>query len=118
MPQLALVLGYVLVAILGIIGGLVAWKMLNGTIDLTHLISEANGRASFSRFQFLIFTFVVAGCVLILTLDSGEFPALGSDVLALLGISGGSYVVSKGIQLNSDKAVRKGDEPAPSKSTA
>ena len=44
------------------------------------------------------FTFVIAGLTLVLTLESGEFPDLGPDVLALLGISGGSYVVSKGIQ--------------------
>jgi uncharacterized membrane protein len=50
-----------------------------------------------SRFQFLIFTFVVAMCLLVLTLESGEFPKLDPNILGLLGISGGSYLVSKGI---------------------
>ena len=38
------------------------------------------------------------------TLESGEFPTLSPEVLGLLGISGGSYVISKGIQSAKDKA--------------
>ena len=88
----------------------IIWKIVSGEIRLKYLVSEANGRASFSRFQFLVFTFVIGGLVLVLTLESGEFPKLGPDVLALLGISGGSYVVSKGIQA-SGGSKKKGDEP-------
>lgn len=98
MPTLTLVTGYIVVAFIGIVGAVVVWKMIDGTIDLKLLVSEKDGQASFSRFQFLIFTFVIAGSVLVLTLESGEFPKLGSDVLGLIGISGGSYVISKGIQ--------------------
>lgn len=98
MLNLALVTGYVLVALLAIIGAVVVWKMVNGKIDLQYLVAEGNGQASLSRFQFLVFTFVVAGLIVVLTLESGAFPTLGVDVLALLGISSGSYVISKGIQ--------------------
>jgi len=111
MPQLALYLGYVVVAFLGLVGAIVVYRMAVGAIDLENLISEANGRASFSRFQFLIFTFVIAGAVLVLTLEGGKFPELGADVLALLGLSSGSYVVSKGIQ-TSGGGPKKGDEPS------
>ena len=100
MPTLALIAGYAIVLFVGSLGLIIVWKIYTGKIDLRYLISEKqkNGPASLSRFQFLIFTFVVAMCFLVLTLESGEFPKLEADVLALLGISGGSYIVSKGIQ--------------------
>ena len=93
-----IIAGYIIVIFIGALGGFVLWKIWRGEIDLKLLISEKDGSASFSRFQFLIFTFVVAMSILVLTLESGQFPALGTDVLGLLGISGGSYVISKGIQ--------------------
>ena len=77
--------------------------------DLSGLIKEADepgpppvpGKASLSRLQLLLFTFVIAGLYLVLCLEAGEFVEIPNQVLGLLGISGGSYVVSKGIQLNS-----------------
>src|SRR5215831_65921 len=103
MPQLALVAGYVVVLFVGLLGLIVVWNVFRGKIDLTLLISEKDGPASMSRFQFLIFTFVVAMCIMVLTLESGEFPSLSANVLGLLGISGGSYLVSKGIQQSKDE---------------
>ena len=52
-------------------------------------------KASMSRFQFLIFTFVIAGLFLLLSIEAGTFVDIPPNVLALLGISGGTYVVSK-----------------------
>jgi hypothetical protein len=67
-------------------------------MDLTGLILEMDGRkASLSRFQFLLFTFIVAGVWLTLCIDSGSFIDIPNGVLGLIGISGDSYVVSKGI---------------------
>ena len=103
MPTLALIAGYVVVILVGILGLLVVWNILRGRIDLHLLVSEKDGPASLSRFQFLIFTFVVAMCILVLTLESGEFPKLDASVLGLLGISGGSYVISKSIQQSATK---------------
>jgi uncharacterized membrane protein len=110
MEQLALVAGYIVVIFVGLLGLIVVWKILTGKIDLKLLISEKEGPASLSRFQFLIFTFVVAMCILVLTLDSGEFPKLDLNILGLMGISGGSYLVSKGIQKSGPEA--KTPEPA------
>src|SRR5262245_46419215 len=106
MPLLALIAGYIVVGLVGLMGLAVVWKILRNKIDLTKLISEASGAASLSRFQFLIFTFVVGMCVLVLTLESGEFPKIDPDVLGLLGISGGSYLVAKGIQREHDGAAK------------
>ena len=69
------------------------WRM-----DLSGLIQEAvGGKASLSRFQALIFTFVIAGLYIVLALDTGDFIAIPESVLGLLGISGGTYLISKGI---------------------
>ena len=104
-----------LVVFLAAAGAVVLAKMLWDEIDLSKLISEANGDASTSRFQFLIFTFVIAGSYFLLVVwsltatNNGASVLIGSDgtlnlptipsgVLGLIGISGGSYLVSKGIQ--------------------
>ena len=100
MELLALIGGYVVVALIGIIGLLILYMIVRGRINLEKLLAEENGDASFSRFQFFIFTFVIAMCVLVLTLESGHFPEISGEILGLLGISGGSYVVAKGIELN------------------
>lgn len=114
MEQLALVAGWVVVLFVGFLGIDILWALARGRIDLTFLLAEADGKASFSRFQFLIFTFVIAMCLLVLTLESGQFPEVSLDVLGLLGISGGSYVVSKGIQSGGGSAGRRsGSRPPP-----
>ena len=65
---------------------------------LSGLILEADGsKASLSRLQALVFTFVVAGLYMIFSLDIGNFIDIPQSVLGLLGISGGTYLVSKGI---------------------
>ena len=91
----------------------VIYYMWTGKIDLRRLISEPTGDASMSRFQLLIFTFVVAfGFFLVMVSgDKPAFPAaIPSSVLALLGISASSYLVSKGIQFSSDQGVTRKDE--------
>jgi uncharacterized BrkB/YihY/UPF0761 family membrane protein len=84
----------------------VIYYMWTGRIDLRRLISEPSGDASMSRFQLLVFTFVVA-FGLFLVMVSGDKPAfpdtIPSSVLALLGISASSYLVSKGIQFSSSE---------------
>jgi hypothetical protein len=82
---------------------LVLWKIYNGDISLNGLLAEIPpdgksvdaSKASLSRFQFLIFTFVIAGLFLLLSIEAGSFVDIPQNVLVLLGISGGTYVVSK-----------------------
>src|SRR5262245_43582512 len=106
---LAAVVGWVVVALIGAIGLTVILKIWSGAINLAGLLAEppeskdAPAKASLSRLQFLIFTFVVSGLYLTLCLEAGEFLEVPGQVLGLLGISGGSYVVSKGIQASKDK---------------
>jgi len=75
----------------------ILWKILDNSIDLTRLISESDGKASLSRFQLLLFTFVVAGLFMILSLEAGQFVDIPAGVQVLLGISGGGFVISKAV---------------------
>jgi len=102
---LTLVAGYLICAMIAVLGFLVLREMYNGNIDLSKLISEPNGDASMSRFQFLVFTFVIAFSLFLvvvatLTTTNPRFPDVPTTILTLLGISGSSYLVSKGIQFS------------------
>jgi hypothetical protein len=74
-------------------------------INLEYLVAEDDGSASFSRFQFLIFTFIVASAYIVKAFaavnSQQDLPGIPADVLGLIGISGGTYLVSKGIQFGS-----------------
>jgi|GEM_PF-1511969 len=112
----SLVTEALIISVLTVLFAVLLGKMLNGQIDMTFLISEANGHASLSRFQFLVFTFVIAGSYLLLLswalgctgndcpklIEGGvlQLPNIPAGVLGLIGISGGSYVIAKGIQIS------------------
>ena len=84
----------------------ILWKIYTGAISLDGLLAEVpaagksvdSSKASLSRFQFLIFTFVIAGLFLLLSIEAGTFVDIPPNVLILLGISGGTYVVSKTVK--------------------
>ena len=101
--SLSLATGWVALIALAAIVGTIIYYMWSGKINLARLISEPNGDASMSRFQLLIFTLVVAFALFLITVsgDKPSFPdTIPSSVLALLGISASSYLVSKGIQFS------------------
>ncbi len=98
MELLQLVAGWVIVLFMAALGLVIIIKILKGAdggIDLQYLLSEENGQASLSRFQFLIFTFVIAMGLLVIILEKGGFPEISGGIFGLLGISAGSYVGSK-----------------------
>ncbi len=112
MEALTLVAGYILCGLVGILGILVLWNIFIGKIDLSRLISEPNGDASLSRFQFLVFTFVIALSLFVVIAGGSAssngkpaFPNIPGTVLSLLGISGSSYLISKGIQFSDPNGV-------------
>ncbi len=84
--------------VLGLIAlmGIVIYQLAKR--DLTTLILEpVGGKASLSRFQMLIFTFVVAGLFVALSIDTASFVDVPASVLMLIGISTSGYVISKSI---------------------
>jgi hypothetical protein len=124
MGTLVLVMGWIIAILIGFLGLIVAWKILSGKIDLQFLISEDNGHASLSRFQFLIFTFVIAGGLLLFIIHAlacsdcksvPGFPVIPGSILALLGISSGSYVTAKGIQTSKEVSMGTANGSVPAK---
>lgn len=85
---------------------IVLWKIWKNQISLIGLLAEmpppgapvADSKASLSRFQMLIFTFVIAGLFMMLSIESGEFVEIPQNVLILLGISGGTYVLAQTVK--------------------
>jgi hypothetical protein len=65
---------------------------------MAHGTAAAVAKASLSRFQFLIFTFVIGGLFLLLSIRAGTFVEIPTNVLALLGISAGSYLVAQAVK--------------------
>ena len=126
---LALTVGWGVAIALGVLWLVLLYLIVTRRINLQLLVSEANGDASMSRFQFLIFTFVIAMSLYIITVshDPPAFPAIPPEVLALLGISSGSYVIAKGIQTSRDVSLKHeermsasagGSEPTPTGESA
>jgi hypothetical protein len=100
--RLFLVGGYTICALIGLLGLLVLWKIASGEIDISEVLEEANGGASMSRFQWMIFTFVFAFSffLVIFSTNPPNFPNIPGTVLSLLGVSASSFLVSKGIQFS------------------
>ena len=107
MHNLALAIGIVDIIIVGAIAAAVVRDLWNGKIDLTKLLS-GDDAASLSRFQFLIFTFIIGLSYLYVAVDKETLPDV-ANAWALLGISGGSYVLGKGIQMSADTAQKAQD---------
>jgi hypothetical protein len=91
--------GYVICLFLGVLAATIIIWIWRDKIDLANLLNEGNGQASMSRFQLLVFTFVIAISLfeLVEKRPDGTFPDVPQGVLTLLGISASTYAVGKGI---------------------
>jgi hypothetical protein len=99
--------GWIALGFLALLGISILYLIFTGRIDLSRLISEPNGDASMSRFQLLVFTFVIAASLFLIIASPWPpvFPqTIPSGILILLGISASSYLVSKGIQFSAPEA--------------
>ena len=102
--QLSYFTAIVLLAVILGTAVVVLYLILVGRIDIKSILQEPDStKASLSRFQFLLFTFVIAGLFLMLSIEAGAFVNIPDGVLALMGISAGSYAVSKGITASNNK---------------
>jgi uncharacterized BrkB/YihY/UPF0761 family membrane protein len=104
---LALVMGWTVTVLIAAFAIAIIYKMIKGDINLMYLIAGADGDASLSRFQFLVFTFVIALGLFLIILSATPGPrfpdAIPGGILALLGISGASYVTAKAVDANAEK---------------
>lgn len=97
-PQIIALYCFAVISIIVLlIAILVLWKIYKEDIDLKGLLAGLDGKASLARFQFFLFTVVIAGLLLLLSIEAGTFVDVPPNVLALLVISGVSYLISKAI---------------------
>jgi hypothetical protein len=100
LERLTLVVAYVIVILVFFFGLMVLIAMATNKIDISGLLCEpTENKASMSRFQLLIFIFVIAFSLVLIILsnDPIKFPDVPSGILLLLGISASTYAVSKGM---------------------
>jgi hypothetical protein len=89
-------------------GFMILAAIASNKIDISKILQEKGlndataGGASMSRFQLLIFTFVISLSLFLIVVHNKDFPkTIPPEVLTLLGISATTYAVSKGIQVGS-----------------
>lgn len=110
MGTLKLATGYALLIFLFFLSLALLLEIARGKIDLSELLEELSGGASMSRFQLLTFTMVVAFSFFIVVAGNDTFPDIPTNVLVLLGISAGTYGVSKGLQVGSGDTESSSDK--------
>ncbi len=112
---LTLLTGLVLLIFIAGMGGAILLGVWTNKIDLARLISEPDGKASMSRLQLLVFTFVIALSLFFIVVGSGkfQFPTLSPEILLLLGISSSTTLVSKAIGSSVGTPPSKSPGPPP-----
>lgn len=99
--KVQLALAYAMLVLLFLFGFFIIAAIASGKIDISQLLTEKDagaGKASMSRFQLLIFTFVIGVSFFLVVVSNNKLPDVPTQVLTLLGISATTYGVSKGIQ--------------------
>jgi len=111
MSLMGQVCGFMLCLFVGALGlTIIVWIWI-GKIDLSAVLNEPSGEASMSRFQLLIFTFVIAISffeVVEMRPNANVLPDIPNGVLTLLGISASTYAVSKGITYSQPQITKSG----------
>jgi hypothetical protein len=115
--KLKLAIGYGSLVLVFLYGFAVLAAIASDKIDISELLEEETGGASTSRFQLVIFTFVIGLSFVLIVATTGKFPDLPANVLALLGISATTYGVSKGIQAGAQDGSSKDGSHGTSPST-
>jgi TRAP-type C4-dicarboxylate transport system permease small subunit len=105
--------GFVFLLIMGALCVMLLIKTWTNQIDLSSLLDEANGDASMSRFQLLVFSLVVAVGVFLFILKNLTLPDIPQSILTLLGISASTYAAGKGISFSRPEGVIKPSKNGP-----
>jgi hypothetical protein len=107
MQVFLLFMGGAFLLFMGILSGLLLWKMARNEINLSTILNESNGDASISRFQLLLFSMVVAVGLFLSMLNSLTLPDIPNSILVLLGISASTYAAGKGISFSRVEGIMK-----------
>jgi len=101
--------GYIICLFMAVLAATIIIWIWRDKIDLANLLNEGNGQASMSRFQLLVFTFVIAISLfdLVEKRPDASFPDIPQGVLTLLGISASTYAVGKGISYSQPETLLK-----------
>jgi hypothetical protein len=110
--KLRLAISYAGLIMLFLFGFMILAGIASGKIDISQILAEkGSSGASMSRFQLMIFTFVIALSLFLIVVSKGDFPTqIPNQILELLGISAATYGVGKGIEATSND---KNPPPAP-----
>lgn len=100
-------IGIAFMVIMGLLCIMLLVKMWRNEINLCSLLEEANGQASMSRFQLLIFTLVVAVGLFLYILHTMSLPVIPNSILILLGISASTYATGKAISFSRVEGVTR-----------
>lgn len=100
-------IGFGFLLIMGALCIMLLLKMWTNQIDLSTVLDEANGDASMSRFQLLVFSLVVAVGVFLFILENKALPDIPQSILVLIGISASTYAAGKGISFTRAEGVTK-----------
>lgn len=103
---------YAGLVIIFLFGFMILAGIASGKIDISKILEEkGTDGASMSRFQLLIFTFVIALSLFLIVVHTGDFPTkIPPEILTLLGISASTYAVSKGIQNSAGNGNKPGQQ--------
>lgn len=115
MNTLLLWTGFAFLPVMGALCIMLLIKMWTNQIDLSTILDEANGDASISRFQLLVFSLVVAVGLFLQILKNMTLPEIPNSILVLLGISASTYAAGKGISFSRLEGVTKPTSPSPAK---
>ncbi len=107
---LLLFCGYGVCLFFGWLAFILLLKISRDEIDLSKLVSEANGDASMSRFQLLVFTMIVAFSFFMIVVKTWTLPQIPDSILTLLGISASTYAISKGIQFSRPETLTRPED--------
>ena len=100
-------IGIAFMVLMGLLCLMLLIKMWRNEINLSSLLEEANGQASMSRFQLLIFTLVIAVGLFLYILHTMTLPDIPNSILILLGISASTYAAGKGISFSRPEGILK-----------
>jgi hypothetical protein len=113
--RVRMAISYAGLIILFLFGFLILAGIASGKIDISQLLAEkGSSGASMSRFQLMIFTFVISLSLFLIVVTKQDFPKeIPNQVLMLLGISATTYGVGKGIQATSNDTSATRQAPPP-----